>query len=220
MSKTKKKTSVPTSRISRKKSNTPSNGAWFKARLESRGLSARQFAKTIKVDQSILSKIMNGTRQLSFDIAASISKGLEIPLEEVLQLSGLDVPEVVSHRSLTIEGWLDGDMIAHWEAPKGPRTAPCHFPEKDIQVLRFQTAGSKFDMFDGALVYFKPSNKVIPDSIGKLCLVRIVGQKETRLRAVRKGYGSDKYNLTAMNGELMEENVAIESTSPVVWLKT
>ena len=120
-------------------------------------------------------------------------------------------------------GWVDKDLNVHYGQPKGPQTAPNPAKRGDIEVLRLQTMGGKFDGMDGGLVYFQRMKALSSEVIGKLCVVKIAGRsvvaKLEKLRNVKKGYGEERYNLFNLIGELVEEEVALDAAHPVIWMK-
>jgi transcriptional regulator with XRE-family HTH domain len=209
------------------KNPTP-NVRWFKDQLKARDLSQNQLGRKLGLDRGTMSRFLSGKRALKIEEANRMADILQVPLEEVLSNSGIAGFQVTGRErkaSMEITGWVDDQLAIHHEPPRGPKSAPMP-PQggKGIRALRFQTASSQFDGMDGGLVYYQESTSVIPESIGRLCVVKLTPHPRRKgpdlvLRNVKRSYESGKFNLYLLNGALAEESVQIDSASPVIWLK-
>lgn len=182
------------------------------------------------MDQSLLNRTIAGQRRLTVPEASRLSTVLSVPVDEILARFGQALKGELSSASGLkrgkVSGWLDERLMLR-TAKEGKIagdthvTLPPHEDPKGIEIARCQTAGSEFDGLDGALVYWKParSGKFDLGSVGRIVMVKIHDDEQLRLRIVRRGYAAGRYNLTSLSGKMMEEGVAIESTSEVVWLK-
>lgn len=195
------------------------NTRWFHSQLESQGLTQRKLAQHLRKDPSAISLALKGKRRISLSEATEMARLFCVPIDEVLTQAGIKIHEPKSAKSLSVSGWIDGEFNVHQEPPKGPRAVPVPvFGGKGIRVLRFQTTGTGLDGIDGALVYYKPTGRVDSGCNGKLCVVEIDGGG-VKLATVRNGYQSGTFNLSKMDGKLMEESVILDSASPVLWMK-
>lgn len=204
------------------------NVRWFKEQIAKQGLSQRQIAQSMGINQSVISHMFAGTRKMSLVEAPRWAELLKVPLNEVLTNAGVPVPtgsvsatyasgEAPAGMELTVKGWVDGEHVVHWGAAKGPMNVSNPlWPAVGTAVLRFQTAGGPYD---GALVYYQevPGKAFDYDGIGKLCLVQ-VGERHM-LRIPVRGYEPGRHNLTLFNGVLKEEGVVLESLMPILWMK-
>lgn len=59
-------------------------GMMIKPELEERGISQKDFAKTLDVQASHLSEVLNGKRALTTDLAVKIEKAIGIPAKTLL----------------------------------------------------------------------------------------------------------------------------------------
>lgn len=202
------------------------NTKWLLALIESKGITQASLSSETGIARPALSRAFSGKRRFKLGEATKIASVLNVPLEELFSGLGMELGSPESAQYIEVDGWLDGSLIlrAVGEAGglKGSKTAPCPFPDRDIRVARVQSAGSEFDGLDGTLVYYRETRDargVSSEAIGRLAIVKIVGLKEMRLRVIRRGYTSGKYNLSSMAGKLIEESVAVESVFPIVWMK-
>jgi transcriptional regulator with XRE-family HTH domain len=200
------------------------NNRWFKDQMEAKGFSQNQLGKRLGMDPAAISRVLNGQRKLKIEEATQMAEILELPLEEVLANAGIGKVKITGKErkeALSIGGWVDGDLALHAGAPLGPKSAPNPAPgQKGIEVYRFQTQGSAFDGMDGGLVYFQRMKGVMPECVGRLCVVKISGsRKKELLRTIRRGYEPGKFNLYLLNGAIAEESAQLDDASPVLWLK-
>jgi plasmid maintenance system antidote protein VapI len=207
------------------------NRRYFEEKIAGLGLSHRKFAAKIQLDHVLISRILAGIRPITLEEAATFARLFEVSVEEIMLQAGiksaadLHKAGTVHAGEIAIKGWVDGELRIHWEAPKGSKTAPR--PEgnggraRDVQVVRFQTGGTRLDAMDGALAYFRGQRDLAPDAIGRQCVVKIVGDESngSLLCVVKRGYREGTYNLMALNGETITENAFVESASPVLWIK-
>lgn len=191
--------------------------------LEKKGISQRFLAKKLNIDPSAVFHLLRGTRRLMLDEVSTLAEALGMPIDEVTEHFGVDLGANTepSVRDVKVEGWLDGTLTVRLDGLKGKKVAHSPFPDRDIRALRAQTSGTEFDGLDGALFFYKFSKlqAVDPECVGKLCLVKITGEKEFKLRVMRRSYNSGRYDLCSLGGKVMEESVRVEANHPVVWMK-
>lgn len=205
-----------------KKLNSPKvNSGWFQKRLQIQKLSQRQFAKALKLDPSAVTLMLKGRRRISLSEAAEISSVLGAPIEEVLQNAGIGLGASQSKSQVAIDGTIDDEFAVRLERPKGRAVAPKPLGEDGLKVLRFQTAGSSLESFDGALVYFRDGSVLDLESVGRLSVVRVVKGRERVLRVgvLKRGYEPGRFNIVSLGGRLIAEDVEVESSNAVVWLR-
>lgn len=230
MAKAKKKTSTP-------KTNGPSankshfNAKWFTDQLKKleggKGISQREAARRLGLNQATISLMFKGKRLMPMSEAPKWAELLNCGMEDVMNNAGVDVPEGApavkgSMTKLPVEGWADGDLVVHWGAVglKGSKTvANPGSRSGHTKCIRCQTSGSKFQGMDGTLVYYDHYEGIAPESVGRWCVVKIRGSDASMIRVPNRGYESGKHNLQLPTGETSEENVIIESASPILWMK-
>jgi transcriptional regulator with XRE-family HTH domain len=196
------------------------NTRWFKERFEQIGADQIKIAKILGIERASLSRSIHGKRKFTSDELSALANHLGVSIEDVMRNAGTKTPETETPKNLRIEGWIDGDLILRKGKPRGPQTAPHPMPkERDLKAARIQSAGSRFEGFDGALVYYRESSRFDPECMGRLCLVQISGDPDWKLRVLRRGYQAGSFNLAALNGELLEEGVAVAATGEVLWMR-
>ncbi len=197
----------------------PPNRKWFEDQIKSRGLNLKETAKSLKRDPTVFTRILTGERKFTLEVATGLARLLSLPLEDVLKNARIATPDAMKSPSVKIVGWVDGELTVHDGAPRGPAQAPCPLPGQGTQALRCQTAGSRSDGIDGALLYFQPSPGFNPECLGRLCVVKVARKSDQLLRVLKRGYDAGNYNLHALNGELLEEGATVVSAYPIIWMK-
>lgn len=202
---------------------------WFKAKIEALGFSQREVALKMGIDASGFHGLLHGTRGIEAAEAARLASILGVGLDVVLMHIGL--PESLlgfdrgASARVPVVGWLDGTLTLRKDGLKGRKDVPYPFRDVDRQVrcARVQTAGTEFAGMDGALYFYreaKGQTGVDSTALGKLALVRIRGERELKLRELRRGYGPEgSYNLAAPSGRVIEESVKVEYATPLIWIK-
>jgi len=204
------------------KSVEVANTRWFKLKLIEKGVSQNELAAMLGVDKSAMNHMIAGRRKITYENAVVIARALGVPVEEFMASVKNTGEGPGDDRGLEISGWIDGALMVHKGAPRGPRKAPD--PQKgssareQIEVLRCQTMGSQFDGIDGALVYYYPSKRVDPDSLQRMCIVEFDNGMRA-MRTVKRGYSAGRFNLSLINGVISEEDAKIVTSSPVMWMK-
>jgi transcriptional regulator with XRE-family HTH domain len=198
---------------------------WFKNTLQTKGISQRKLAKILQLDPATVFHLIHGNRRLQLSEANKIADIVDTPVEEVLEHFGIHLkPSKMPQGFVKIAGYLDSDLILQTKGLAGKREIQNPFTEKNITVLRAQTVGSEFEGLDGCLFFIRgihPGQKptIDPETFGKPALVQIAGDEKLRLRVPRRGYGSGRFNLYAISGKTMEEDVVLEASHPVIWMK-
>jgi transcriptional regulator with XRE-family HTH domain len=219
-----------------KMKNKTVNTAWLLSLLKAQNLSQRELAKRMGIEQAAFFHLLRGRRRLQLEEAAQLARELHTPIQDLLEAFGIDLdlraggatgPE--RSNLIAVSGWLDRDLLAHFgeEGLRGRREVVGLAGERDAQVLRCQTAGSEFEGLDGALVYFragtaakgKTASTSVSDLVGRLVLAKRGDSPVQRLRALRRGYSPGCYHLCGLNGQILEEDVFLESASPVLEIK-
>ena len=93
--------------------------------------------------------------------------------------------------------------------------------KKDLKVIRYHTAGTALDAFDGCLIYYRPwipKGGVPADALGKLCVVQM-GDGDALLAVVKRGYLNGRFNLLSQSGAVIKRDAELKNASPVVWQK-
>jgi DNA-binding transcriptional regulator YdaS (Cro superfamily) len=190
------------------------NRVWFVDRLASRNISQRKLAGLMDMDASAVSLMLSGKRKMSAQEAGDVARLLGVTVDEVLRHAGIAVPVNVE-KSVPVVGYVDDRMEVRFGRAKGPQTSVAP-PDcgKGCQALRVQAAG----MMEGWLVFYFPTEGVSLEAVGRLCVVKVVGEDAQRLKLVARGYEAGYHVLSSLRGG-EPLHVRLESAAPVVWLK-
>lgn len=197
------------------------NSHRFTELLKLRGLTQRQVAKGMKLSPSQISLLLSGKRRFTMTDAAEFARIVSIPIEEVFRIAGIKTSDVKSEMMIPVKGWIDSKFDVHFGAPHGPKSAPKPAIEGlvgETRVLRYQTANTRLDAMDGALVYYQATASLDGTFLGRICVVELE-KGGWKLRIVKRGYRPGAYNLHGIDGSFGEEDVVLKSASPVVWMK-
>jgi transcriptional regulator with XRE-family HTH domain len=201
----------------------PVNTRWFQNALDNIDLSQRKLAKRMgeeldrEIDPSAVSLMLRGIRDVKADEAATLAKILRVPLEVVLKNLGVDLPQedTVGSSKVNVVGWLDGHGKVHTDDKiLGPRrvSAPPGIPEGTV-ALRDQSG----TVWDGWVSYYKPVTYLMPDAIGRLCVVEVANGDQF-VKVVQRGFDPGTFRLIGVNGADSDLGT-IKSASPIIWLK-
>jgi len=200
------------------------NTRWFQDQIRAKDVTQETIAATLGLDKGAFSRLLNGKRRMQADEAAAISKALNLDIGDVLFNAGIAVSDLNlgGHDGVEIVGWVDGAGDAVLKALSASKRAPSlpGVASGGVRALRLQTAGQgPLDCLDGGLVYFAPRKAVENTEVGRLCLIQVKGRKAPALRVLRKGYQAGAWNLYSLAGTMTDQDVVVESASPVVWIK-
>lgn len=206
-------------KVASSKAGSGINQEWFFAQFENIGFSLRKMARALEIDPSSLSYTLSGKRRLQMSEAVAMAKILGRSLHEVLANAGLET-EASASDSVSVVGWVDNEGVLHLERPRGPKSAPRPAGAVDgTQALRFQTAGSSLDAFDGALAYYLPQARIHPDALGRLSVIEVPGQRRSRVGVLRRGYSPGTYHVASLDGQLLVEDARVVSAVPILCVK-
>ena len=193
------------------------NYHYFRGLLVDRQLSQRRLAGMMHLDPSAVNYMLRGIRAIKLDEAVELAKILEVPLDEVLQNAGIDVPDFMVQREghVSVTGWVDDTFKIRKGKFKGPKKVEAPpTGGRGVEALRCQNNTA----FDGAMMYYSPRAGVAADTIGRLCVVTdLTGEQVVRI--VRHGYKRGTYNLGGIMGGVAQENVRLRAASVVVWVR-
>lgn len=192
------------------------NKRYFTQVIRDRDLSQRRLAKLMDIDQASLVRAFQGKRRFKTEETAKLATVLSIPLEEVLRNLDVEVPLVQTKGAVPVTGQVLSGRV-QFGRPAGPRSvaAPPNESGVGVQALRYSDVGP----LEGAYLYFRPTDGVPAEAIGKLCVCVIQGG-ETLLASPRQGSRRACYTLQDMTGKVLLEDTWLESASPIVWIKT
>jgi hypothetical protein len=196
------------------------NKKWFIDKLADHQLSQRRLAAMLHLDPAAMNRTFKGVRRMQLDEAAAFANVVGVPIEEVLVNAGIEPGAITSREGkVAIKGWIDGEFNVHAGGVKGERWVSAPPQEAPgLEALRYRTANSIADALDGVIAYYRPRPSVSLDAMGRWCVVRLP-DGAARIRVLKPGYRRGTYNLMNTLLDRTEEDVVVESASPIVWMK-
>lgn len=210
--------------LATKKGRPPANTApkpnykWFQNALSDRRLSQRGLARLLGMDPGGLNRRLRGKSRLQIADAKEIANILEVPVADVLRNAGVDDVwgQATEGGKVAITGWVDAALTVHMGKPKGAAAVEAPpIPLDELKALRFVTAASVADAFDGAVAFYREGPGVPVEAIGKPCVVTTATGARL-LRVLRPGYSRGRYNLAQLFGGSMDSDVVVDSAAPIL----
>lgn len=203
------------------------NAAYFKSQLQRHDMSQRALAKAIGRSPMDVTLMFKGTRKIRLEDATEMARIFSVPLDEILEASGVPVQGVKRKDSVPVVGWIDGESVVHVGAPKGDKRAPAPAwgVSPRLRAVRYQTNGTKLEGMNSALLYFNEgtAGEISIDDLGRLAVIELSGQGTAgAVVGVLKRAGSGsfrRFDVFSAAGVLLREEVGVERVSPVVWIK-
>lgn len=188
------------------------NKDYFLNLMHARRMSMRALASRMGMQHSQLSLTFSGQRKMTLEEAAEISQIFGVPLHQVVANTGIGV-RPASGRRVPVIGFVGPDGAVNMNTPDviERADAPDDLPD-DAVAVQFRTAESPLEWADGWVVFVRRTDRVEPDSIGRLAFCKIQGGPHV-IGTVRRGYSPGTYNLTGMTAR---QNIVLESASPVL----
>lgn len=202
-------------------SNQRFHAWWFREQMRAKKVSQRRLAVRLGLDPSAVSLMLRDKpkRRMQLREAATIAEVLGVPLADVLEHAGIPVNEISPGASgmLAVAGLVDADGRVSEAAPESGRFAPAPpgAPE-DCRALRFDTAMTPREAWDGWVLYYTPSETVTDAAVGRLCVVH-AESGEVLVRLVRRSTGLREYDLLDLCGERRSTSRLI-AAAPIYWM--
>lgn len=194
------------------------NYKWFKDALSDRRLSQRELAKRLDMDPGGLNRRLKGKSRLQIADAEKLAIILEVPVADVLRNAGVkDMRDIATEGGrVPIIGWVDSELTVHTGKPKGAGTVEAPpIPIADLKALRFVTAASVADSFDGAVAFYREGTGVPAEAMGRPCVIT-TGTGLRVLRVLRPGYSRGRYNLARLFDTGVDDDVVVDSAAPIL----
>lgn len=193
------------------------NTNWFRDRLAALDTTQRKLAQHLGLDPSAVSLMLRGARQMTIEEAAGTAEFLGEPVLTVLRHAGL--PDMTTNPvdRVRVVGFID-DLDAIAPAPSAAYVARPSDVPKTSEAVRYRTAMTAKDPYDGWTLFYDPVEGVSPDAVGRLCVVRSAGSAAPALRFVRRRYGQDLYAVSRLDARDHEE-LRLLSAAPILCIK-
>lgn len=179
---------------------------WFNQQLTERGMSQRDLAKRLGIDQSAVSLTFRGKRQMKFKEAADIAHLIGLPVSEVLRHAGVPIDQ--GEQTIPIAAIYDEHGEVHCIGYDGDRVVPPVPMPAGSTAVQCQTAGSALAHMDGWLIFNAPH--VMPDKMpmDKFGAVKLKGGV-CLLGTVRRGYKKNRFNITGPAGTVTDAEIEL-----------
>lgn len=205
--------------------------AWIVERIRDLDVSQRQFCfrylTPIGMDPSMLSRVLNGERELSSKEAETIAEALRVPYAELMRHLGVN-PDIGASGSVPVIGRLDARGELHVGRPAGTphRVSLPSAAGGTLRAAIFQTPQR---YMDGWIAFFndrptttsgpRGARAIEPGAIGRMAVITMP-DKRRYVRVLERGYERGKYNLCHLcpNDDPIS-GVEIVAATPVLWVK-
>lgn len=199
----------------RVKNPLPVDRAWFIKQFEARGISQAFVAGKMGIDPGQFSHMLRSpTRRWHLQQVQAIAEVLGVPVSTIWQRLGMSSDGAEPSAPMKITGAIDGGGT--FTPATTDRLAP-GAPMGGRGVKVFKLTGDTLPS-DGVLLYAGLPISA-SECTGRICLIE--DKKGPRIRIVRRGLQRghfDLYPALGMSGAV-EEDVALETASPVEWAK-
>lgn len=197
-------------KLKRRKMNT----AFFRNRLRDRQITQRKLATALGLDPAAVTLMLKGQRRIRSEEAQKIADLLGLPITEVLREAGIPIRDGVS--TLPIQGSVDanGRITLMPAGTHEMTTAPEDVP-RDGYALQMRAFS---DAHDGWLLFAADASSSPELHLDRLCAVS-VSDGRALVAFVRRGYRQGLYNLMLWPSREPLNDVAIQSVSPLLWLR-
>jgi len=181
---------------------------FFRDALKAADKSQREMARFMGLDPAAITLMLQGRRAMQLSEAQQIADFLGVAIEDVLRHAGLqlshDAPSAGTSKASAVP--LLGTIGVDGEIKLDAEAAALRAIEDVFAPV----------VMRGALLYFKPSSVVEPSAIGRLSVVRL-SNRSLKLRHVAPGFDFDRFTLSGQSDA--QENVALMTATPVLWIK-
>lgn len=191
------------------------NKQWFLDLMAARRLSMRGLAQRMGLQHTQLSLTFSGQRKLQLDEASQLSQILGVPLHQIAINAGVSVRPASGRRVHVIGYVVNGGEVRLNPPEIGERTEAPEDMQDGVVAVQARTAATPMDWCDGAVFFFARTDRVEPDAIGRLSVIKLT-DGTLGLATLRRGYQPGTYNLS---GVMTRQSVQIESAAPVLLIR-
>lgn len=189
------------------------DGDWFRARTKELGLTQRQVADHLRRDYALLSRSYNGERAFDARDVAGLTQILKVSSDEILTRMGL----LVDRPGVPVVGRVLPDgRVSQISSRKGQRLCDVYVPEGSEAVVCECDAGP-LAPYNGAAFVYRPTDKVPPDAVGRLCVVSAEEEIVPVLGTLQKADARGRVKLVVFGSN--EERLLAKVVSAAVVIK-
>lgn len=171
---------------------------WFSARFRALGLSQRQVAAALGREAAILTRLLQGARQVLLPEAVQLANLLHVDLCEIARRCGYPTHAA----GIPIVGAIrDGAQVTSITSKAGRQAVP-EVRGKDLKALVVEARGGDLAPYDGATLYYEEHREGFrPDAIGRLCVVEAQGEIVPVVGTLTKAATRGAVTLTPLGGK-------------------
>jgi hypothetical protein len=187
---------------------------WFDQRRADLGLSLRDLASLMSMDVATVSRLLDGKRRWTVEMAAAMARHLGVSSEEIMRRAGADVRGTLE-QAVPVVGWVDQSGRMQKGLPAGPGTVQAAPGVSGEGVGALRVIGGSCD---GWVLYVRDAEGVAPDGVGRLCLAttregqRLVGW-------LKRGYTEGYWRIGPFGEGGEEKEAQLLAASPVLWIR-
>lgn len=184
---------------------------YFEGLMAGKRFSLRGLAARMGMQHSQLRLTLSGQRRLQLDEAARLSEIFGVPLHRIAAAAGAVAPRPPGRRVPLIGAMGGNGLVIETEPGAIERAmAPEGLPD-DVVAVQARAADTALAWMDGWVCFMERTDGVLPESVGRFCLVR--ADEGLAMATVRRGYREGTYNLS---GPVVRESVRLLMASPVL----
>lgn len=189
------------------------DSAWFEKRMDELGISRQRAAKHFGTYPNMLWRVMTGARPVRVQEVIDWAVYLQVPVSVALVRFGFHVPRAtvpvvgVVRKSGRVSP-LPTQQQSKVDAPDDLSAA--------MVALRVEGAHSPLAIFDGAYLFYEPSQIVRTDSFGRLSVVEF-GDYPAPMIGVVDRAAVGKGRVTLFGGSDTVESEMMISATPIRW---
>jgi len=186
---------------------------WFRDRLADKRMSAAQLARLIHLSPGTLSRKLDGYVKITMREAADIAAILGTPVLEIIHRAGISTP-VDATNLIRIAGTVEaGGIVSHGPGSGPRRTERLSSTDKTHIALRIDDPGSPLN---GSIVYYSPTVRLEPDTVGRLAIVQEPGKKGVqRFGILQHGLARGTWRLHQLHIDPVGVEVPVEWAAAV-----
>jgi len=186
---------------------------WFAARMDELGITRQAAAKHFDTYPNMLWRVLTGARPVRVQEVIDWAVFLQVPISVALVRFGFRVPKA----TVPVVGVVrKSGRVSPLPANQQTRVDAPDDLSAGMVALRVEGAHSDLAIFDGAHLFYEPSNIVRTDAFGRLSVVEF-GDYPAPLIGVVDRAAVGKGRVTLFGGADVVESEMMISATPIRW---
>lgn len=189
--------------------------AWFETRMSEMGYDRAAAAKRWNTYPNMIWRVLTGARPVRTQEIIEWCEWLQVPITVGLFRFGFDVPRsrVPVIGNVNSDGRISILPPGHQEHVDAPGDMQC-----TMVALRVKGDNRALSIYDGALLYYEPSEVVSVASFGRLSVVELGDHLPPLVGIVDRASGG-RGRITLFGGAETIESDKVVSATPIRWQK-